>query len=274
MGRTSTQARTAQSGSGVHLREVAHVAGYLRVSTEEQRESGLGIAAQRTRVLGMAAAKGWPVPTIYADEGISGTKEPKDRPALAHLLADVAAGAVDAVIVLSCDRLARRTLLILGLVETFRRAGVALVSCKEQLDTTTPTGQFFLTITAGFAQLERDLAAERTRAALDELGKTTGDKGGRVPYGYVRIGEDGAVRIDRQAAEMVRRIFEWHRRGLSLRAIAERVRASGLPSPRARQWHHSSIAEILGNRAAYLGGQRGASDRRWPAILGKHQEAA
>ena len=263
MGRARTHTNTPKTG------DVRQVAAYLRVSTDEQRESGLGIAAQRTRVLGMAAAKGWPAPVEYADEGVSGTKEAKDRPALAHLLADVRAGKVDAVIVLSLDRLGRRTQIVLSLVETFNTAGVNLVSCKESLDTSSAQGQFVLTMFAALSQLERDLIAQRTRDALAELDRTTGDRGGRIPYGYVRSA-DALARVHPDAAAIVRRIFALHRRGESLRQIAQRLNDSGAPAPRGGDtWRHTSIAEILANRAAYLGGQRGASARRWPAILGK-----
>lgn len=264
MGTRRTAAPTAAQ------RTIVHIAAYLRVSTEEQAKSGLGLADQRRRCLGMADAKGWPEPVIYADEGISGTKDAKERPALAHLLADVAAGRIDAVIVLALDRLARKTLLVLDLVETLRRSDVALISCKEALDTATPQGQFVLTMFAALAQLERDLIAERTRAALAELDRTTGDRGGSVPYGYVRTAD--GLQVERAAAVQVRRIFAWHRRGESLRTIAKRLRDSGAPGPRGGTWHHTSVVEILKNRAAYLGGARGASAVRWPAILGKRQQ--
>lgn len=260
MVRTRPAIRTQEAGA------IVHVAAYLRVSTDEQRESGLGIAAQRSRVLGMAAAKGWPEPVEYADEGVSGTKEAKDRPALAHLLADVRAGKLDAVIVLSLDRLGRRTQIVLSLVEQLDAAGVKLISCKEGLDASSPQGAFVLTMFAALAQLERDMIAQRTRDALAELDRTTGDPGGRLPYGYVRTAN--GVRVDRQAAATVRRIFEWHRRGVSMNRAALRLRESGMPSPRGATWHHTSVREILKNRAAYLGGKRGASERRWPAILG------
>lgn len=263
--------RTPRYTNGADVRTIAHVAAYLRVSTEEQAQSGLGLADQRQRTAGMAAAKGWPAPVVYADEGISGTKEAKDRPALAHLLADVSAGRIDAVIVLSLDRLARKTLLVLDLVAQLSRQDVALISCKEALDTATPQGQFVLTMFAALAQLERDLIAERTQAALNILHHTTGDRGGRVPYGYRRTGE--GLQVDRDAAAVVRRIFALHRRGESLRTIARRMRDMGAAGPRGAIWHHTSVAEILRNRSAYAGGARGASAHRWPAILGKRAGA-
>lgn len=261
-------ARTPLHKNAPEMDAVAHVAAYLRVSTDEQAQSGLGLADQRQRVNGMAAAKGWPAPTVYADEGISGTKDAKARPSLARLLADVRAGQVDAVIVLDLSRLGRKTRLVLDLVDELTRYGVALVSCKESLDTTSPQGQFVLTLFAALAQLERDLIAERTQAALNVLGRTTGDRGGRVPYGYRRT--ERGLTVNRIQAAIVRRIFAWHRRGLSLRDIAYRLREQNVAGPRGDAWHHSSVAEILKNRAAYLGGYRAASQVRWPAILGKY----
>lgn len=257
----------ARTPASAPKRDVLRVAGYLRVSTEEQRESGLGLGDQRVRIQGMAAAKGWPEPALYADEGISGTKEPKDRPALAHLLADIRAGNVDAVIVLSLDRLARKSLLVLDLVDELRRRDVALISCKEALDTATPQGQFVLTMFAALAQLERDLIAERTRAALAELGRTTGDRGGRVPYGYLRT--ESGVRVDPAAAVIVRRIFSARRRGESLRDIAARLNAAGVDAPLGGQWRHTTVASILANRSLYAGGRRATSAHTWPAILGQ-----
>lgn len=243
------------------------VAAYLRVSTEEQARSGLGLDAQRARCLAMAAVKGWPEPVIYADEGVSGTADAANRPALAHLLADVRSGELRAVLILSLDRLARKTRLVLDLVEAFTYHNVALVSCKESLDTATPQGQFVLTMFAALAQLERDLIAERTSAALAERNKRDGNTGGRVPYGYQRTAE--GVIIDADAAAVVLRIFALRRRGLSLRAVAESIGRERPIGPRGGQWHHTSVREILANEPAYLGGERGASTLRWPAILSK-----
>jgi DNA invertase Pin-like site-specific DNA recombinase len=114
----------------------------------------------------MATVEGWNEPLVYCDAGISGTRDATRRPELQRLLSDVRSGTVAAVIILSLDRLGRETRLVLDLVEEFSRHGVALVSCKESLDTTSPQGQFVLTMFAALAQLERDLISERTKAAL------------------------------------------------------------------------------------------------------------
>src|SRR5260370_2125421 len=163
MARTRSSARAPQPGESA---QPMRVAAYVRVSTDEQAESGLGLGDQRRRAQAMAEVKGWPAPAVYVDEGISGTKDPADRPALATLLADIHAGQVNAVIVLSLDRLGRQVRMVLDLVEVFRRAKVELVSCKESLDTATPPGKFLLVMFPALAELDRDLISERTIAAL------------------------------------------------------------------------------------------------------------
>lgn len=236
--------------------EIKRVAAYLRVSTLEQKESGLGIAAQKTRCTAMATVKDWPAPTFYIDDGVSGTKEASERAALSQLCEEISQGKYDALIILSLDRLGRKTKIVLNLVEDFTEHGVSIISCKENLDTSTPQGQFVLTVFAALAQLERDMIVERTIAAMDERAKQDGERGGRLPFGYIRTG-DGIV-IDEEAAQTVRRIFSLRRRGWSLRKIEADVHK-----------RHSSIVEILRNREIYRGGKRGNSDVRWPIILGR-----
>jgi site-specific DNA recombinase len=239
-----------------------HIAAYVRVSTEEQARSGLGLDAQKARCIAMATVKGWPDPIIYADEGVSGTKH--SRPQLDRLLADIEAGQIDAVIILALDRLGRNTRLTLDLVARISKHAV-LVSCKEAFDTATPQGQFAIALFAALAQLERDMIGERTSAALQERSRRDGNVG-RLPYGYVRFGH--GVAIDAAAAATVRRIFRLHREGQTLRAIARDLNQRSQPAPRSGgRWHHSSVCEILSNEATYRGGTRGASALRWPAIL-------
>ncbi len=250
------------------------VAAYLRVSTEDQAHSGLGLASQRTKCYAMSEVKGWPKPVVYSDEGISGTKDVSKRPALRQLLEEARAGNIDAVIILSLDRLGRKTRLVLNLVEEFTACGVNLISCKESLDTGTPQGQFVLTMFAAISQLERDLIAQRTSDALSERGKINGEKGGRLPYGYKRVFEIQdekrictSIEIDEGHSTVVRRIVSMDKRGLSLREIASRLNTEQISSPRGGKWFASSVDAVLKNLPAYRGGKRGASQVRWPVIV-------
>lgn len=238
------------------------VALYIRVSTEEQAITGFGLAVQRDRCRAMAVVKDWSDVVEYADEGISGTKEAADRPGLQALLDAVSQGDVTAVIVLSLDRLGRKTRIVLDLIEHLTKHDVVLVSCKESLDTATPQGQFVLTMFAALAQLERDTIVERTTAGRNARGKQDGEKGGRVPFGYSRT-EQG-IEVDQAAAVLVRCIFGLKLQGQSLRTIARGLPGSG---PQGGNWGPSSVSAVLANEDAYRGGQRGDSSVRWPAIL-------
>ena len=108
------------------------IAAYLRVSTEEQKDSGLGIAAQRTKCGAMTTVKGWPAPTFYIDESVSGKRRPTERPAMSELLAAIERKEYDVVIIAALDRLARSTRIVLDLVERFDRENVTLVSCRRR----------------------------------------------------------------------------------------------------------------------------------------------
>ncbi len=237
---------------------------YSRVSTEEQIH-GYGLDVQRERCRAMATVKGWTVVGEFADEGLSGTKSQADRPQLATLLHACDAGDVDAVIVLALDRLGRKTRLVLELVDTLSAQGVTLVSCKESLDTSTPQGQFVLTMFAALAQLERDTIVERTTVGRNQRGKQDGEKGGRLPYGYVRT--PTGVQVEEQAAAVVRFIFAARAGGATLREIAQRLNERQMESPRGGRWYGSGVHDILSNERAYYGAKRGASAVQWPAIL-------
>lgn len=248
-------------------RPITRAAVYLRVSTEEQANNGYGLDVQRERCLAMAIVKGWHVEevNIYRDEGISGTKGIDRRPGLAALVAAVEMGNVDAVIVLSLDRLARKAAITLDLVDRIVAAGAELVSCKESIDTTTPAGRFFVTVLAAMAQWERDNIVERTTAGRNQRGKIDGEKGGRLPYGYTRSAQ--GIDVDPRAAGVVRFVFSQHLAGASLREIAAELNRRNTAPPYGSIWHHTSVREVLLNESAYYGSTRGDSAVCWPAIL-------
>lgn len=244
---------------------------YLRVSTDEQT-NGYGLDVQSERTRGMATVKGWAVvEPPFVDEGISGALDESERPGLAALLYAAETGKLDAVIVSALDRLGRKTSLVLSLVERFAACNVAIISCKESLDTSTPAGQFVLTMFAALAQLERDTIVERTTAGRNVRGRKDGERGGRVPMGYRRTfdakGKADGIEIDSSAAEIVKEIFAQRAEGATLQTIADTLNFNGIPTPRGGQWHHSSVRVVLGNEDLYQGGLRGDSCERWPVVL-------
>ncbi len=266
--------KTNPSQTTIDLDNATRAAIYTRVSTDEQ-VNGYGLEVQLTRCEAMATVKGWTVDRVYSDDGLSGTLDAARRPGLQALLQAACNGEIDAVIVLALDRLARKTTLVLDLVERLDGCGVQLVSVKEQLDTSTPSGRFVLTMFAALAQLERDTIVARTTDGRNQRGKVDGEKGGAVPFGYLRTRDTngkatGVVVVDSEAT-IVRRIFALRQGGLALRKIADELNYNVGPellAPRGgKAWYASTVKIILDNQPAYMGGLRGESAEQWPVIL-------
>lgn len=131
---------------------------YARVSTSSQ-DDGLQVRELRE----LAQRRGWVV-VAELSETASGAAE--DRAALAELRKLVLARAVDVVAVWKLDRLGRSTVELLTILDELRVAKVAFVSATDSLDTTTPSGRVMLTVIAAFAEYERSLMRERTRAGM------------------------------------------------------------------------------------------------------------
>ena len=144
------------------LTGVAELVGYARVSTAEQNADGQ-----------LDALRAAGVERVWTDVG-SGARA--DRPALAEMLAAVAAG--DTVVVTRLDRLGRSLPDLLGLVEDLAARDVGLRSLTEQIDTTSATGRLVLHVFAALAEFERALMHERTMAGL-AAARARGRIGGR-----------------------------------------------------------------------------------------------
>jgi len=143
---------------------VSKVFGYVRVSTVSQHID---------RQVAALTDYGVAMDNMFIDK-VSGAKA--SRPALDELLKMLREG--DTVVVSSFDRLARSTTQLLQLAERFKKNGINLVSLKEKIDTNTPQGKLFFTMTAAFAEFERDLINER-RAEGQAIARAKGIKSGR-----------------------------------------------------------------------------------------------
>src|SRR5213079_1796325 len=126
------------------------------------------------------------------------------RPALQQLLADIAAGQVDTVVVYKVDRLTRSLADFAKIIEVFDQKGVSFVSVTQQFNTTTSMGRLTLNVLLSFAQFEREVTGERIRdkvAASKRKGKWMG---GTVPLGYDR--KDRTLTVNDDEAKTVRTI--------------------------------------------------------------------
>jgi DNA invertase Pin-like site-specific DNA recombinase len=221
--------------------------GYCRVSTEEQAREGVSLEAQEARLRAYCTAAGLTLVDILGDEGVSASKPLEKRPAGLALLRALARKQARHVVVVTLDRMFRSTLDCLSTVQVWDKAGIGLHLVDhggQSIATATAVGRMFLTMLAGFAEMERRLNGERTAAALRHK------KGRRqvyspTPYGFDRQGDGLVANASEQT--VVAQVRQWHRQGTSLREIAARLTAANVPTKRGGRWHACTVRYLLRN---------------------------
>ncbi|MGH7869047.1 MAG: recombinase family protein [Candidatus Dormibacteraceae bacterium] len=203
------------------------VVGYLRVSTEEQAISGLGLSAKEKAIRVECRHRGLPLVALHTDAGVSA--KTLARPALTAGLGDLDAGRGSVLIVSKLDRLSRNVHDASGLLQRAAQSGWDLVALDAPVDTTTPQGAAMAQVLAVFAELERKLIGERTKAAL-AVKRSQG----------VRLGRPPSLPTD-----VVERIVTERKTGATWSAIARRLNEAGVATAQGgRQWHPATVRYV------------------------------
>jgi len=195
--------------------------GYTRVSTQDQAREGVSLENQATKIKAYCELHNMNLQEIISDEGLSG--KTLDRGGMARILGMAEAEAIDAVIVYKLDRLSRKTVDNLNLIEFFENKGVSFHSITEKIDTKSASGKFFLTIISALAQMERDLISERTTDALSHK-KQKGEWLGTIPFGFKVNGKH--LKPDPAQMKIIKKAKRMRRNGKPIRAIAEALQMS------------------------------------------------
>lgn len=173
---------------------------YVRVSTDQQVDSGLSIASQRERLQAWATMQGdVDLVDIVVDAGESARD--LNRPGAERVLSMIEERTVDVVVIAKLDRLTRSMRDLDNLLDLVERQGVALVSLGEHLDTATAAGRMLVRILGVVAQWERETIGERTRDAL-RVKRARGERFTNVaPTGFRFV--DGRRVVDEREARMI-----------------------------------------------------------------------
>lgn len=231
------------------------VALYARVSSDKQAQEGtidsqVSLLRERIEVDG-----GTVDPDLcFLDEGVSGAT--LVRPALERLRDQAAAGAIDCLYVLAPDRLARRCVYQMVLLEEWQACGVGVVFVNRPVGAT-PEDQLLLQVQGIIAEYERAKILERTRrgrihaARRGQVSALTG-----APYGYRYLDKHrghgvAAYQVIEEEARLVRDMFRWvGLEGCSLREVARRLEKLGMRTPQGLgRWRAGTIAKMLRNPA-------------------------
>jgi DNA invertase Pin-like site-specific DNA recombinase len=174
------------------------VARYLRVSRVEQN-----VSLQEDETAELIARRGWKLTGTYVDHGVSGSRE--SRPELDRLLRDARRGKIDVVVVWKADRLFRSLRAMVTTLDEWASLKVNFVSTTEVFDTTTLQGRLMLHLMSAFAEFERGVIVERTKAGIAAARR----RGARIGRPRARL--DGE------------HLRELRQRGMSVRQIAARM---------------------------------------------------
>jgi DNA invertase Pin-like site-specific DNA recombinase len=201
----------------------SRVIGYVRVSTEDQGESGAGLESQREAIVAECERRGWQLVAIEEDV-LSGRD--LRRPGLLRALDECRQRRVDGIVVAKLDRLSRSLVDFAGLLMQAREGGWNVVALDLGVDLSTPHGEFLANVMASAAQWERRIIGQRTRDAL-AVKRAQG----------VKLGRRSTV-----PTEVEKRIRRLKRRGLTFDRIAQLLNADSVPTPSGGEgWTRSNV---------------------------------
>ena len=218
------------------------VLGYIRVSTEEQANSGLSLESQRQKLQQYCDLHDHDLVDIVEDAGESAKN--LNRPGMKQVIKAIDNKSVDVVLVVKLDRLTRSTRDLGDLLDRFGRRGVDLAAVSESLDTSTAAGRMVVNMIGVVAQWEREAIGERTSAALQAKRQRGERYSGRSPYGWQYV--DGRMvenNDEQQTICLVESMVSNEK--LSLRAISSRLADRGIINRSGKPFAASSIKRII-----------------------------
>lgn len=235
---------------------------YLRVSTDEQAESGLGLEAQDAACRAAAARNAWVISSVFTDD-TSGGLALERREVLLEALAAVGRG--DVLLVAKRDRLSRGDVMTTAMIEAaVKRAGARIVSAAgEGTESDDPASILMRRMIDAFAEYERLIIGFRTRSALAAK-RARSERTGQVPYGSrltgggppsKRSGLPTGLEPDQAEAKVLELVAELADNGWSRRRIASELDRREIPTKSGRPWRQSTVHDLIKRLRGQTNGQ-------------------
>lgn len=226
-------------------RKVAGV--YIRVSTEDQAREGFSLGEQEEKLLQLCKFKELEVYKVYKDAGIS-AKDMEHRPQFQEMLKDMKEGKINYIVAYKLDRITRSVRDLEELISVLEQYNCFLLCDRDDVNTSTANGRFFVIMLTVLSQLEIEIVSERTKFGLNGAIKS-GHIPGQRPFGY-KSAEDKRMVIDNSTRPYVEKIFDMYLEGKSFQQIANYFKENNI-YPK-KNWKDTTIQKIIDNKI-YMG---------------------
>ena len=226
-------------------RKIAGV--YIRVSTEDQAREGFSLGEQEEKLLALCKFKDLEVYKVYKDAGIS-AKDMEHRPQFQEMLKDMKDGKINYIVAYKLDRITRSVRDLEELISVLEQYNCFLLCDRDDVNTSTANGRFFVRMLTVLSQLEIEIVSERTKFGLNGAIKS-GHIPGQRPFGY-KSADDKKMIIDNATRPYVEMIFDMYLEGKSFQQIANYFEGNNI-YPK-KKWKDTTIQKIIDNKI-YMG---------------------
>jgi len=226
------------------------VAAYCRVSTDSEDQLNSYMTQLRYYENFLSESETERLVSVYADEGITGTRMDK-REEFQRMLKDCRRGKIDRIIVKSISRFARNTKDCLSVLRELKELGISVMFEKENIDTANITDEIMVTVMGGLAQEESASISNNVRWGIRSKMRNGTVKFHSAPFGYNLY--DGDLIINPREAEIVKSIFKMFLSGMGYDSICRELNESKvIKNDKETKWLPTSIQYILTNEK-YIG---------------------
>lgn len=218
---------------------------YVRVSTQYQVDRA-SLPVQRSEPVNYAKyALDIPDFVIFEDAGYSAKNT--DRPDYQQMMARIRTGEFSHLLVWKIDRISRNLLDFAAMYSELKQLGVVFVSKNEQFDTSSAMGEAMLKIILVFAELERNMTAERVSAVFLSRANDGIWNGGKVPFGYAYDKQTKTFSILEDEAKTVRLIYALYESSKSLVTVSKALNERGIKTRSGSEWSPTTVHTMLSN---------------------------
>lgn len=225
--------------------------GYIRVSTEEQATRGASLGAQREAIEAYCKLRNLELLRVVSHEGVSGTVPIHKRPGWEE------PPPASAVVAVKLDRLFRSATDALDATRRWNEHGITLHLVDlggSSVDTSSAMGRFLLTVLAGAAEMERNLIAERTSAALQSRKAAGRRHTNHAPYGWM-WDQHGKLVVHPYEMQVAKLVLSWIQEGKTWRKACDLLEQRDLTTRGGKPWSPGALFKAV----------RGATERPSPA---------